>query len=71
MVNMLKISLKSARVNANLTLEEASKKIGVVKKTLWSWEKGRTFPQSKYIDVICNTYGLSYDNIIFLQKENA
>jgi len=68
---MLRITLKSARVNANLTLEEASKKLGCNKKTLWNWEQGRTYPHAKYIDPICNLYGVTYDNIIFLQPENA
>ena len=35
----MQISLKAARVNAGLTVKEASKKLGVSHSTLIKWEK--------------------------------
>lgn len=68
MVKDLKITLASARVNAGLTQDQASQEIGVTKKTLSNWERGVTVPSTDKIDVICNTYGVSYDNLIFLSN---
>ena len=36
----MKITLKSARVNANLTQLEAAKRLGVTRETLSNWETG-------------------------------
>lgn len=62
----MKISLKAARVNANLKQKEAAVKLGVSNKTLGNWENGISFPDATKIDEICNLYGASYDDIIFL-----
>ena len=63
---MLKISLKSARVNAKYSQKEASKLLGVSNKTLGSWESGATVPKVDMIDKICRLYNVNYDNLIFL-----
>lgn len=39
---LLKISLKAARINANLTQQEVADKIKVSKHTIINWEKGKT-----------------------------
>lgn len=65
MVNVLQITLESARVNKRLTQEEASKLLGVSIGTLRNWEKGITYPDQPQIEKICEVYELSYDNIIF------
>ena len=63
---MLKISLKSARVNAGYSQKVASSLLGVSNKTLSSWEKGVTVPKADMIDKICRVYNVAYDNLIFL-----
>lgn len=63
---MLKISLKSARVNAGYSQKNASTLLGVSNKTLSSWENGTTVPKADVIDKICELYNVKYDNIIFL-----
>ncbi len=68
---MLKINLASARVNSGLTQREAAKELGVSTKTLVNWENGRSFPTMAKIESICNLYGVSVDNLIFLQKKDA
>ena len=40
----MKVSLKAARVNANLTMGEAAQKVGINEATLRKWEKGSTSP---------------------------
>lgn len=44
------ISLRAARVNANLTLKQAAKKIGVSVSTLSKWEKnpGEVAPNKQF-----------------------
>lgn len=63
---MAKMTLKAARVNAGLAQKAAAKKIGVSNKTLCNWEKGVTFPDASKIPLICDAYGVSYDDLIFL-----
>jgi len=60
-----KISLKAARVNANLTQAQAADKIGVTKDTIGNWESGKSSPSVVQFKVIEQVYGISYDNIDF------
>lgn len=60
-----KISLKAARVNANLTLAEASEKIGVSVSALKNWEAKKTFPDQPKIERICEAYSVPYDMLKF------
>lgn len=62
---MAKITLKAARVNANLSQQEAAKKIGVSVDTLFNWEKGRTFPSVPQIVKIEQAYNVEYRDISF------
>ena len=62
---MQKITLKSARVNKNLTQQEAANLIQVSLSTLKSWERGKSFPTPPKIERICDVYGVSYDQIFF------
>lgn len=62
---MPKISLKAARVNANLSQQAAADRIGVAVSTLRNWEAGRTFPTKPKIDRICEVYGISFDVLFF------
>lgn len=62
---MPKITLKAARVNANLTQAEAAVKIGVAVSTLKNWECGKTFPTQPKIDRLCEVYGISFDVLFF------
>ena len=63
---MLKISLKSARVNAGYSQKSASAELGISNKTLSSWENGVTVPKADMIDQICRLYNVEYDSVIFL-----
>lgn len=60
---MLQITIKSARVNMGLTQEDVAKAVGVTKKTVGSWESGKTLPKLEKIEPLCNLLGVQYDNI--------
>lgn len=63
---MAKMTLKAARVNTGLTQKAAAKKFDVSNKTLCNWEKGISFPDASKIILICDVYGVTYEDLIFL-----
>lgn len=63
-----KISLKAARVNANLSQEEAARLIGVCKATLQNYEKGETVPDWDVVDAIARVYNFPASFINFARK---
>lgn len=65
MQDKFQISLKAARVNANMTLLEASKAIGIGKDTLMKWEKDSAFVNPRKQQDISQAYGISIDSIFF------
>lgn len=67
---MVKITMKAARVNANLSQKAAAKKLGVSNKTLWNWENGVSFPPANKIPLICEVYGVTYDHLNFLPNDS-
>lgn len=68
---LMKITLKAARVNKGLTQEKAAFKIGVAKYTISNWERGRSYPDALCIKKIEKVYEINYNDIIFLPKNNA
>ena len=62
---MPKISLKAARVNAQLSQQEAAERIGVAVSTLRNWEAGKTYPKQPQIEKLCDVYGISFDILFF------
>ena len=67
---MVKFTMKAARVNKGLSQKVAADRIGVSNKTLCNWENGITFPPVDKIPVICELYGVSYDNLNFLPNDS-
>ena len=67
----MKITLRAARVNADLTLEVAAKELGITKNTLISYEKYRTVPDMTMGTAMASLYGISVDDLIFLPKNCA
>lgn len=67
----MKVTLRAARTNANLTQSEAAKKLNVSKDTISNWEKAKSFPDALKIRDIEQVYGVSYDDIIFLPLNYA
>ncbi|MBC5733797.1 helix-turn-helix transcriptional regulator [Lawsonibacter sp. NSJ-51] len=65
------ISLRAARVNANLSQRDAADKIGVSVDTVGKWERGLCVPNIRYISKIEAAYGLKYDQIIFCRENTV
>lgn len=70
MENVIRLTLKAARVNVNLSQKDAAKALNVSNKTLCSWEKGLSVPKADKIDAICELYKVPYDNLIFLPSSS-
>lgn len=60
-----KISLRAARVNANLSQDEAAKKLGINKWKLLKWEKDPSLVKVKYLPRIEEVYKYPTDYIFF------
>lgn len=60
---MPQITLKAARVNKELTQEQAAKLMGVSVSTIKNWENKKTAPTYPQVKRICEIYGVSSDYI--------
>jgi transcriptional regulator with XRE-family HTH domain len=65
-----KISLKAARVNANLSQRDAAAALGVNVSTLQNYETGKTVPDWAMVKKIEDAYRFPADFIIFV-KDSA
>ena len=61
----MKISMAAARVNANMTQQQAADSLGVAKGTYASYENGKTQPTLEMAEKISSLFGLSLDMIKF------
>ena len=59
----MRISLKAARADRNLTQKELAIAVGVTKKTVGAWESGKSMPKADKIDLLCQALGKTYDDI--------
>lgn len=62
---MVKITLKAARVTRGLSQKEAAEKLGISESTLYKWESGKNKPNAKYLPKIEKVFGIQISNIIF------
>lgn len=65
----MKITLRAARINANITQEEAAKKLGIANSTLSFIENGTASPRFKLVEKMCKLYGVNIENVEVLKKE--
>lgn len=61
---MLKISLKAARVNANMTQAYVAKKLKKNKQTIVNWENGKTVIDVANFAALCNLYKVDKEYIL-------
>lgn len=59
----MKISLKAARVNANLTQQEVADLVHVSKHTIINWEKGKTSVAYAPLKLLSEIYNINIENI--------
>lgn len=52
------ISLKAARINADLTQEQVKERTGFARSTLINWESGKTSPRYADLLTLCELYGI-------------
>lgn len=62
------LTLKAARINVNLTQDQAAKSLNVSNDIISNWERGRTLPNAEQIRKIVDLYKVPYENLIFLPK---
>lgn len=68
----MKFTMKTARINAGYNTQElAAEALGVTKDTISNWERGKTYPDVPQLKKIEEIYGVSYNDIIFLTKNNG
>lgn len=68
MADTLKISLKAARVNANMTQDDVCREMHISKKTLGNWEQGAVNIPFISLTALSNLYNVPVDNIFLKTK---
>lgn len=61
----MQITMKAARINVDLTQEEAAKELKIGVTTLQNWESGKSAPRADKIPAICRLYKCSVENLKF------
>lgn len=61
----MKIQLKAARVNVNLTQKQVAEKLKISKNTIINYELYRVEPNITTAQRLADIYGLSVDDIIW------
>ena len=64
----MQMTIKAARINKGLLQTDVATALGVSRKTVGSWESGKTMPNAKVIDPLCELLGVDYNNIIWKAK---
>lgn len=65
----MKVTLKAARVNANLSQVKAAKALGISESTLAKWENGDTCPRADRMQDICDLYNCGMDDVVFFAQQ--
>lgn len=63
------ISLKAARVNANMKQEDVAAAMAVAKNTVINWENGNSEPTISQARRLAALFNLPLESIIFVPKE--
>lgn len=62
----MRVTIKAARVNKNLTQAEFAEAVGVGVRTVQNWEAGVSSPRADMMPAICDVLECRIDDIIFL-----
>jgi DNA-binding XRE family transcriptional regulator len=68
MSESIRITLKAARVNAGLTMDDVCSVLNVSKTTICNWESGTSLPDADMALKLSNLYKLPLENINFCRK---
>lgn len=55
---------KAVRKRVGMTAQEVATKLGVAISTVYSWESGKTSPDSIFVYKLANLYGCTADELI-------
>ena len=61
----MKIQLKAARVNANLTQDDVAKTLKIAKNSVVNYESYASVPSVELAQKLANLYGMKVDDIIW------
>ena len=64
-------TVKTARDRLGLSQKEAAKRLGISDDVLSNYERGKTYPNVLMLKKIESVYGVKYDQLLFLEKNNA
>jgi len=64
-------TLKMLRAKEDLTQKAAGERVGVSADVWHNWEKGKTFPDVMQVGRIEEAFDVTYNEIIFLPKNNG
>ena len=67
----MRLTLKAARINKNLTQKQAAAKLNISKYTLAKWENFVKYPDIVQLKKLENLYDINYDDIIFFPSDDA
>lgn len=67
----MQLTLKAARVNKGYTQTEAAILLETTKDVISNWERGISFPDVRMLKKIEIVYGVTYQDLIFLQPNNT
>lgn len=59
----MQITLKAARINANLTQKQAAEYLGVAEKSISNWENGTHNIKINALDSLCRLYKVDIGDI--------
>ena len=62
----MRVTIKAARVNKDLTQAEFAEAVGVGVRTVQNWETGASSPRADMMPTICGVLDCKIDDIIFL-----
>lgn len=65
-----RVSLKAKRIDLELTIEEASKLIGISKYSLYNYENNRTVPSVEIARQIAKAYNVDIDDLRFGKRRS-
>lgn len=58
----MKLTLRSARVNAKKTVKEVAEKLQVTTQTVYNWEQGITQPKMQHAQQLAELYNIRVDD---------
>lgn len=68
-MEVLKITIAAARVNAGLTQKQLAEQCGVSESTVISWEAGKTLPNASLLGKFERAVGISLNHIRFEKRK--